>query len=224
MNYLVKPWQTDRQKAMHMSPPCICTGVLKQILRILWQDDVSCDLSLGIPLCSCSLGKINIHCLSSRNFAFTGMQWHDQHVFIFAFVQNSYLTLAHVTFDLDPCDLWPIGPCQRTHKKSLKKSYFWTGDLDLWPMTLTFIRDLDNNYSHHHTELCDHKSNDCRDMNFFPVKKSCFSSWWPWPLTHDLDLQRWPLYHQSPSSHQIWWAYLKWFPSYEFFSSPWFFF
>ena len=24
-----------------------------------------------------------------------------------AFVWNSYLTLTHVTFDLDPCDLWP---------------------------------------------------------------------------------------------------------------------
>ncbi len=28
--------QTDRQKAMHMSPPCICTGVLKGVLKYMF--------------------------------------------------------------------------------------------------------------------------------------------------------------------------------------------
>ncbi len=32
--FLVK-WQTDRRKAMHMSPPCICTGGLKNSLTLL---------------------------------------------------------------------------------------------------------------------------------------------------------------------------------------------
>ncbi len=47
------------------------------------------------------------------------------------------LTLTLVTFDLQVKSQW-------NYKKSLKKfKFFQHGDLDLWPMTLTFIRDLD---------------------------------------------------------------------------------
>ncbi len=35
----------------------------------------------------------------------------------------------------------------------LKKNYFWSGDLDLWPMTLTFKLDLDNHPLDLHTKI-----------------------------------------------------------------------
>ncbi len=51
------------------------------------------------------------------------------------------LTLTHVTFDLDPCDPWPP-----TFLVSLSNEApnhdFCPGNLDLWPMTLTFRVDL----------------------------------------------------------------------------------
>ncbi len=54
------------------------------------------------------------------------------------------LTLTHVTFDLDPSDLWPrlmiLDQDQISSKttKSGKNESFWPDDLDLWSMTLTF--------------------------------------------------------------------------------------
>ncbi len=38
-----------------------------------------------------------------------------------AFVGNPYLTLTHVTFDLDPCDLWPRGQISMTLQKTFEK-------------------------------------------------------------------------------------------------------
>ncbi len=61
-----------------------------------------------------------------------------------AFIWDPNLTLTHVTFDLDPSDLWPLGQMSKKLQKILeKKIFFRHGDLDLWPMTLTLIRDLD---------------------------------------------------------------------------------
>ncbi len=93
-----------------------------------------------------------------------------------AFVWNPHLTLAKVTFDLDPCDLWPWPSRPLTSRSLVKytmqnpwKSHFWDRDLERWPMTLTFIHDLDTITVDHHTKFGDPISNGSWDMNFCPV-------------------------------------------------------
>ena len=49
------------------------------------------------------------------------------------------------------------------------KLRFRHGELDLWPMTLTFIYDLDTTNVHHHTKSGDPSSNNSWDMNYCPV-------------------------------------------------------
>ncbi len=79
------------------------------------------------------------------------------------------LTLNQVTFDLDPCDLEPLGHMSNTLCKVLENHVFWHGDLDLWPMTLTFTQALDIINIHHHTKFEPPKSNGSRDINFYLV-------------------------------------------------------
>ncbi len=86
-----------------------------------------------------------------------------------AFVWDPNLTLTHVTFDLDPPDLLPLGQMSKKLQKIFEKSCFF----DM--VTLTLIHDLDIIYLHHYTELRDQKSHSCGDMNFFLVKKLRFS-------------------------------------------------
>ncbi len=43
------------------------------------------------------------------------------------------------------------------------------GDLELWPMTLSFTHNLDMVLVHHYTKFGDHRSNGSWDMNFFLV-------------------------------------------------------
>ncbi len=38
-----------------------------------------------------------------------------------------------------------------------------------------------------------------------PWKNHIFPTWWPWPLTYDLDLDVWPKYHLGTSSYWIMW-------------------
>ena len=81
------------------------------------------------------------------------------------------LTLAHMTFDVDPYDLWPwpIWPLTRnitckTVKRDLK-SCFLPSDLDFWPMTLTFSVDLGFIQGHALIRFSDRRSNSFRDMD-----------------------------------------------------------
>ena len=43
----------------------------------------------------------------------------------------------------------------------------------------------------------------CKDLTHQKLRKSRFSTWWPWPLTYDLDLQSHLRYYQGQSIHQI---------------------
>ena len=76
-----------------------------------------------------------------------------------------YLTLTLVTFDLDPCDL--LVTCQIHYArlgKLLKNIIFWSGDLDLWPMTLTL--DLDIIKIHLHTKFHGPRCYSYQNMNY----------------------------------------------------------
>ncbi len=68
------------------------------------------------------------------------------------FVWNPYLTLANVTFDLDPCDLWhwTLRPLTA---RSLVKYTIQNHIIDM--VTLTFIHDLDTINVNHHTKSGD---------------------------------------------------------------------
>ncbi len=68
------------------------------------------------------------------------------------------LTLTHVTFDLDICDL-----CK------FLENYVWFFTLWPWPMTLTFTPNLDTICIHRHTKLGEARSNGSWDMNYYPV-------------------------------------------------------
>ncbi len=41
------------------------------------------------------------------------------------------------------------------------------------------------------------------------LKKSRFSTWWPWPLTYDLGHRTWPRYYPDTPLCQIWCLYVK---------------
>ncbi len=78
-------------------------------------------------------------------------------------------TLTHVTFDLDARDLYPQVTCQIHEWKMHENHVFWHGDLDLWPMTLTFISNLESINVYNHTKFGDPNSNGSWDMNYCPV-------------------------------------------------------
>ncbi len=86
-----------------------------------------------------------------------------------AFVWNPYLTSANLTFDLDPRD--PLLPrhMSNTLMQNAWQLLFLTWQPWPWPMTLTFIRDLDSINVHSHTKFGDPNWNDSWDMNYCPV-------------------------------------------------------
>ncbi len=48
-----------------------------------------------------------------------------------------------------------------------------------------------------------------QNQNHLKFRNSRFSTWWPWPLTYDLDLQTHPRYYQGQCLHQILGPYVK---------------
>ncbi len=86
-----------------------------------------------------------------------------------AFLWDPFLTLTHMTFDLDICDLWPLGHRFYALCKVLKNMFFLHGDLDLWPTTFILIDHLDIINVHHPTKFGDPNLNGSWDMNYCPV-------------------------------------------------------
>ncbi len=78
--------------------------------------------------------------------------------------------------------------------KVLEKHVFWHGDLDLWPLTLTFIHNLDIINIHHHTKFETPKSNGLRDINFYLVIFGPMNYF----LVTDRQMDRRKAIHKSP--------------------------
>ena len=80
------------------------------------------------------------------------------------------LTLTLVTFDLDPCDLWPWPRWPSILLVSLSNEasndVFWSSDLDLWPMTLKIRVDLGVIHVHDLAKCHDPRCNGSWDINF----------------------------------------------------------
>ncbi len=62
--------------------------------------------------------------------------------------------------------------------KSMENNTFWPGDLDLWPMTLTFKVDQDGIQVHVHTKSRDPSYHTYRDMNYCLVNFGIESHFW----------------------------------------------
>ena len=75
------------------------------------------------------------------------------------------LTLTNVTYDLDPHDPWPSISAGGLSNKA-PNHIFWSGDLDLWPMTLTIRVDLWAIPIHALTKFHDPMCNGSWNMNF----------------------------------------------------------
>ena len=96
-------------------------------------------------------------------------------------------------FDLDRCDLWPwtVRPWPRGHMTStLIKAL----ENNVWHLTLTYVTfdlDLRDLWPWRPLIFRSHVK-----YNMQNPRKSRFLTWWPWPLSYDLDLLTWPRYHQ----------------------------
>ncbi len=84
----------------------------------------------------------------------------------------AYLTLTHVTFDLNPIPLMSRSRVKHSVKSS-KSTFFY---IELWPMTFTCVFYMI--YGHYHTKFGEAKSNGSRDINFFLVNFSPVTSRW----------------------------------------------
>ncbi len=87
----------------------------------------------------------------------------------FTLVKLVTFDLDPVTFNLDPCDLRPFGHMSNTLCKTRQTAQninFLSGDLDLWPMTLTLNANLDIIQIHLHTKFHDPRCYSYRNMNY----------------------------------------------------------
>ena len=101
-----------------------------------------------------------------------------------AFVWDPYLTLTHVTFDLDICELWPLGHISNVLCKILNNTFLHV-DLDLWPKTLTFYREPCDLWPWPLWPLASMQQVKCTleslwKSRFFYLMTSTFDLW-PWP-------------------------------------------
>ncbi len=151
-----------KQLDVDVSPPAFLWDPYLNLANVTF-DLHPCDLWPRRPNKIWKIYKIHIFDMVTLNLDVWPWPSHDLNII------NVH---HHTKFgDPNPKGSWDMNyfPVNHWTNYCLVKSHFWHGDLKLWPMTLTFIHDLDNINVHRHTEFGDPNSNGSWDMNYCPV-------------------------------------------------------